>query len=86
MMNDEIMVNEQVIEAVEEAVTSRTFEEGLVYGSVGTAAIMIGGHFLIKKVVKPAIQKIKAKKEAEAAVTEDDVNIEGVADLVGEEI
>lgn len=72
MMNNEIMVNEEIMDAVEEAVVSRTFNEGLVYGSVGTAAVMIGGHFLIKKVVKPAIQKIKAKKEAEAEITEEE--------------
>ncbi len=79
MMNNEIMMNEEIMEAVEEAVVERTFNEGLIYGSVGTAAIMIGGHFLVKKVVKPTIQKIKAKKEAEkAAVTEEDGIIEGV--------
>ena len=38
MMNNEIMVNEEIIDAVEEAVTSKTFEEGLVYGSVGTSS------------------------------------------------
>ena len=71
MMNNEIMVNEEIIDAVEEAVTSKTFEEGLVYGSVGTAVILVGGNLLYKKVLKPAYIKFKAKKEAGEVIDAD---------------
>lgn len=79
MMNNEIMMNEEIMDAVEEAVVERTFNEGLIYGSVGTAIALIGGKILIDKVGKPMIKKIKAAKEAKnTAVTEEDGIIDGV--------
>lgn len=70
MENNEVMVNEEVIEVVEEVATSGTYN-GIVILSTGLATLG-AGYLLVKKVVLPLIEKIKAKKEAKLAEDNDD--------------
>lgn len=60
MENNEIMVNDEVIEATEEIVETKTGNGLLIAAGVGAALIV--GTIIYKKVIKPAIAKAKAKK------------------------
>lgn len=62
-MENEIIMNEEVIEAAE-GVTIGNSKKGLLTLGVAAAAIT-AGFVLVKKVIVPAIKKHKAKKEAE---------------------
>ena len=68
MENNEVMVNEEVIEAVEEVATSNTYN-GIVVLSSGIVTLG-AGYLLVKKVIIPLVDKIKAKKEAKRAEAE----------------
>ena len=74
MENNEIMVNEEVIEATEEIVTDKAGKGLFVAAAVGAALIV--GSIVYKKVIKPAIAKAKAKKESEEAIEADFEEIE----------
>ena len=69
-MENEIMYEEEIMET-EEVATSNT-SKAVTFALIG-AAIIGGGVLLHKKVVKPLIEKYKAKKaiEADAEVFED---------------
>ena len=61
MENNEVMVNEEVMDAVEEA-TNGTYNGVMI---LSTGIVTLGaGYLLVKKVVIPVIEKIKAKKDA----------------------
>lgn len=68
METNETMVNENV-ETVEEIATNNG--NGLVYVAIG-AAILGAGYIIGKKVVKPMIDKHKAKKALEQPQQSDD--------------
>ena len=67
-MNEEIMLNEEVMDIAEEAVAKGS-GKGWKIG-LGVAAVAAEGYQLAKKVVKPAIEKHKAKKAAKKAQEE----------------
>lgn len=75
MENNEIMVNEDVLNAVEETVTSspKCSVANVAFGAV-VGLVVVG--FVYKKFIKPRIDKAKAKKEAKRNLNmheEDDV-------------
>lgn len=72
-MNKNVIMNEELMEnvaenAVEEITTSKSGR--LVKTSVGLVLVGIGGVMLYKKVIKPIVAKVKAKKAAKAMCTE----------------
>jgi hypothetical protein len=67
-MENEIIMNEEVIEAAEGVGNSK---KGLLTLGVAAAAIT-AGVLLVKKVIVPAVKRHKAKKEAEAELVEED--------------
>ena len=61
MDTNEIMVNEEVIEVTEEIVTAGS---GKVFKvTAGVSLAVLGGFVAYKYVIKPAIAKIKTKRE-----------------------
>lgn len=66
MENNEIMVNDEVIEATEEIADVKSGNGLFVAAAVGAALIV--GAIVYKKVIKPAIAKAKAKKEASEVI------------------
>ena len=74
MDNNEIMVNEEVMEATEEIATAGGSKGFKVAIGVGLAAV--GGVIAYKYVVKPLIAKIKAKK-AQSEIDEEPVILSG---------
>lgn len=74
MENNEIMVNEEVMEATEEIATAGASKGFKVAIGVGLAAV--GGVIAYKYVVKPLIAKIKAKK-AQSEIDEESVILSG---------
>lgn len=73
-MENEIMVNNEVVENTEEIATEQSGKGLLIAAGVGLAVIV--GGIVYKKVIKPAIAKAKAKKEAEEAVEADFEEVE----------
>jgi flagellar biosynthesis/type III secretory pathway M-ring protein FliF/YscJ len=59
-MEQNIMANEEVVEATEEIVTTNSGKAFKVVAGIGLAALV--GTIVYKGVVKPFIAKIKAKK------------------------
>lgn len=74
MENNEIMVNEEIIEATEE-VTTENSGNGLLIAAIVGGALLVGG-IVYKKVIKPAIAKAKAKKEQKEVIEADFEDIE----------
>lgn len=62
-MENEVMMNEEVIEATEEVVEAESGKGLIALAAVGT---IIVGAIVYKKIVKPTIAKIKARKAAKA--------------------
>jgi len=61
MNTNEMMVNEEVIEATEEIATAGS---GKVFGVAARVGLtVLGGFVAYKYVIKPMVAKIKAKKE-----------------------
>ena len=78
-MNDEIMVNEEVIEAVEELVPAKAGIGGKVLVAAGLTALVCGVAY--KFAIKPLVAKRKAKKEERVestCVLLDDEDVDGV--------
>ena len=72
MNENEIMTNEEVVNATEEIATA-TSENGVGVGmAIGAAAVLVGAA-AYKYIAKPLAAKIKAKKEQKAT---DDVETE----------
>lgn len=69
MENNEIIMNEEIIDVVEDIATGNTYN-GVVVLSAGLMTLG-AGYLLVKKVVMPAIEKYKAKKEAEQSEVKD---------------
>ena len=61
MDTNEIMVNEEVIEATEEIATASSGNGIKMTAGIGLA--VLGGVVAYKYIVKPMVAKIKAKKE-----------------------
>lgn len=74
MENNEIMTNEEVMEATEEIATAGVGKGFKVAIGVGLTAV--GGVIAYKYVVKPLIAKIKAKK-AQSEIDEEPVILSG---------
>ena len=66
MENNEIMVNEDVIEVTEEIAVTKSNTGLKIAAGVGLGLIV--GAVVYKKVIKPAIAKIKAKKEESTVI------------------
>lgn len=66
MENNEIMVNEEVIEATEEIAVTKSHTGLKIAAGVGLGLIV--GAIIYKKVIKPAIAKAKAKKEESTVI------------------
>lgn len=60
-MENEIMNNEEIMEGVAEAATTSS-GKGLKIAVGAGVALLVGG-IVVKKLIKPAIAKAKAKKE-----------------------
>lgn len=69
-MENEMIMNEEVIETATEELAAVDSKKGLI--AAGVAVAIIGGVIVYKKVIKPALAKRKAKKEAEATEEEFD--------------
>ncbi len=69
MEENKIMNNEEVIEVTEEIV-SKTASHKVLKMAAGVGLTVIVGGIAYKYIVKPAIAKHKAKKEASAEVDE----------------
>ena len=67
---EQIMVNEEVVEATEEVVTTKSGK--VVKAALGIGLVVLAGKAINKYVIKPLKAKRKAKKEAVVEVTEDD--------------
>lgn len=65
-MENEIMNNEEVIEVVEEVAPTKAGKVAIAVAVAGVA--VLGGKVLYKKVIKPAIAKLKAKKAAKEGI------------------
>lgn len=61
MDTNEIMTNDEVMEAAEEVVTTNS-ENGIGVGMAIGAAVVLGGVAAYKYIVKPLVTKIKTKK------------------------
>lgn len=72
MNENEIMTNEEVVNATEEIATA-TSENGVGVGMAIGAAVVLVGAAAYKYIAKPLAAKIKAKKEQKAT---DDVETE----------
>ena len=72
MNENEIMTNEEVVNATEEIATA-TSENGVGVGMAIGAAVVLVGAAAYKYIAKPLAAKIKAKKEQKAT---DDVEAE----------
>lgn len=72
MNENEIMTNEEVVNATEEIATA-TSENGVGVGMAIGAAVVLVGAAAYKYIAKPLAAKIKAKKEQKAI---DDVKTE----------
>lgn len=72
MNENEIMTNEEVVNATEEIATA-TSENGVGVGMAIGAAVVLVGAAAYKYIAKPLAAKIKAKKEQKAI---DDVETE----------
>lgn len=71
MYEDEIMETEEVVESPEEEEVVEKSNKGLIALAIaGVAAI--GGTIAYKKLIKPLIEKRKAKKEHDALITSGD--------------
>lgn len=75
MNENEIMTNEEVVNATEEIATA-TSENGVGVGMAIGAAVVLVGAAAYKYIAKPLAAKIKAKKEQKAT---DDVETESEA-------
>lgn len=73
MENNEIMVNEEVMEATEEIATAGVSKGFKVAVGIGLAAI--GGVIAYRYVVKPLVAKIKAKR-AQSEIDKEPVILE----------
>lgn len=68
-MENEVMMNEEVIEATEEVAEAESGKGLIALAAVGTIIVCAIAY---KKIVKPTIAKIKARKAAKA---EEDVEV-----------
>nr|DAQ19133.1 MAG TPA: Type II secretion system, protein M [Caudoviricetes sp.] len=72
MENNEIMVNEEVIEATEEIANAGVSKGFKVAVGIGLTAL--GGVIAYKYVIKPLVAKIKAKK-AQQEINEETIDL-----------
>lgn len=80
---ENIMANEEVVEVAEEVVTTGSGKAGKVV--VGLGLIALGGAVLYKRVIKPIIAKVKAKKEARKTIKLVDDGDEGDVKMIYDE-
>lgn len=72
---EQIMVNEEVMEATEDVVTTKS--GNAVKAVVGVGVVALVGRVIYKRVIKPIINKRKAKKEvSHQTMDEEDVKPE----------
>lgn len=79
METNEIMTNEEVMDATEEVITTGSGKTLITLGIIGGAALVSG--LAYKYAIKPIIDKVKAKKEPDDFSDEADV-----IDVVNEEV
>lgn len=79
METNEIMTNEEVVEAVEEIVPASS-ENGLGIGIAIGATVVLGGVAAYKYIVKPLVAKIKAKKNEQEDSEGPDLKVVGDED------
>lgn len=75
-MENEIMVNEEVLEATQELATTSVPKGLKIAAGVGLAAIV--GGLAYKFIAKPIIEKIKAKKAQEQAENADAIVVDPI--------
>lgn len=68
-MEEKIVLNEEVVEMAEDVVTSKSGKAVKAVVGVGVAALV--GRIVYKRVIKPVIAKLKAKKNSEEMTDED---------------
>ena len=74
MDTNEIMLNDEVMEATEEIATAGSEKGFKVVAGVGLA--VIAGVIVYKYVAKPIIAKIKARKEQQVGIVVDSTDLE----------
>ena len=83
MENNEIMKNEEVMEATEEIATADSGKGLMVVAGIGL--VVLAGGIIYKYVAKPMIAKAKAKKEQKATIIEaTDFEVEDVEENIEE--
>lgn len=70
MDTNEMIVNEDVIKVTEE-IANASFEKSFKI-TAGVGVVILGGGLAYKYAIKPAIAKIKAKKEQQTTYTDFD--------------